>query len=366
MMKRAGVAIAAAASIAVTGYGIGLCDYRTPTTEFLRGEVSFFYQHSDDPATPGIDTSTGWLAFDAQSLYDTASVGFTFEGSGQLRFHNLSLVRASVGAAGTLRQYVATPLAFFTFGGFEAALDTAHPQPRLEAQAGLGYGRFYDVTPLAKALRIEARLLARGAIPVSLPNAVVLAMAEAIDQPEEIVAPADRVAAVVRLIEEELRRTLDAASVLMVEEVIASVGQERFCGWTVQAGMAYEFLDPKGGPRDFLFSLSLDAALAPEPASQLLFKAKISGPPWITEQHTLTADVTFDHQLDGITRFTTRYTIRHDKPRGQVPAGVQSAVFQLGFDLGWVGVSLEMEFSKVAEAPAWTQHIVITATADVW
>jgi len=366
MMNRVGVAIAAAVGIAVTGYGIGLCDYRTPTTEFLQGKVSFFYQHSDDPATPSIDTSSGWLAFDAKSQYDTASEGFTFGGSGQLRFHNLGLVQASVGAAGTLRQYVGKPLSYFTFGGFEAALDTANPQPRLEAQAGLGYGRFYDVTPLAKALRIEARLLALGAIPVSLPDAVVLAMAEAIDQREEAVAPADRVAAVVRLIEEELKRNLDAASVLMVEEVIASTGQERFCGWTVQSGMAYEILDPKGGPRDFLFSLSLDAALAPEPDSQLLFKAKISGPYWITEQHTLTVDVTFDHHLDGITSFTTRYTLRQDKPRGQAPAGVQSAVFQLGFDLGWVGVSLQMEFSKVAEAQAWTQNIVITATADVW
>ena len=365
MTKRVGVVVMAV-GIAVTGYGISLCDYRTPTTELLQGKASFFYQHFDDPATPGIDTSAGWLSFDARRQYDSATEGFTLSGSGQLRFRNLGLVRATIGAAGALRQYVANPLSYFTFGGFEAMLDTANPQPRVEAQAGLGYGRFYDVTPLAKALRIEARLLALGTIPMSLPDEVILAMAQAIDPRKETILPADRVAEVIRLIEEALKRNLDAAAVLAAEEIIASGGQERFCGWTIQAGMAYVLLDPRGGPRDFLFSLSLDAALAPEPDSQLLLRARMSGPYWITEQHTLTLDVTFDHQLDNITSFTARYTLRQDKPLGQVPAGIQSAVFQLKFNLGWVGVSLQMEFGKVAEAETWTQNIVISATADLW
>jgi hypothetical protein len=364
-MRQVAVALVAA-GLVVTGYGVDLCDYRTPTTDFLQGTMSFFYQHSDDPATPGPDTSTGWLTLDAQRQYSTVREGFALGGSGELRFHNLSLARASVSTAGTLRQYVGTALPYFTFGGFEASLNTAHPQPRLEAQAGLGYGRFYDVTPLAKALRIEERLIARGTLAVTPPDAVVLAMAEAIGQPDEAVPVGERVTAVVRLVEGELKRDLDAAAVLMIEEIIAAKGQERFCGWMVQAGMAYELLDPRGGPRDFLLSLALDAALAPEPNTQLLFKAKIAGPHWIADQHTLTLDVTFDHRLNDITDFRTRYTLRQDKPRGQAPAGTQSAVFHLRFNLGWIGVALQMEFSKVAEAPAWTQNVVITATADLW
>jgi hypothetical protein len=364
-MRHVAVALAAA-GLAVAGYGMDLCDYRTPTTNFLQGTLSFFYQHLDDPATPGPDTSMGWLTLDAQRQYITVREGLALGGSGELRFHNLSLARASVSTAGTLRQYVGAALPYFTFGGFEASLNTANPFPRLEAQAGLGYGRFYDVTPLAKALRIEERLLTRGIVPVALPNAVVLAMAEAIGQPDEAVPVGDRVTTVVRLVEEKLRGNLDAAAVLMIEEIITGKGQERFCGWTVQAGLAYELLDPRGGPRDFLFSLELDAALAPEPNSQLLLKAKIAGPYWIADQHTLTLDMTFDHRLNDITDFRARYTLRQDKPRGQAPAGIQSAVFHLRFNLGWIGVALQMEFSKLAEAPAWTQNVVITATANLW
>lgn len=358
-------AVMASAALVATGYGIGLCEYRTPTTDFLQGKVSFFYQHSDDPATPGVDLSTGWLKFDTRRQHDSPTSGFTLTGNGETSFHNLRLARASVVASGTLRQYVANPLPYYTFGAFETSLDTANPLPRVEAQAGLGYGRFNDVTPLAKALQIEARLLALGLIPAALPDSVVLALAQALDPTEATVPPAERVAEVIRLIEENQKRSLDPAAVLVAEEISASTGKERFCGWTIQAGLAYELLSPRAGPRDLLFSFALDAAVAPEPDSQLLLRARITGPYWITEQHTLALNVTFDHQMDH-TSFTARYSLRQDKPRGQRPAGTQSAVFQLNFELGWVGVSLQMEFVKVAEAPAWTQNIVLSVTADLW
>lgn len=365
MPKRVG-AMVAAIGIAVTGYGIGLCEYRTPTTEFLEGEVSFSYQHADDPTTPGADLSLGWLKFDARRQYDSTTEGFTLGGSGRLDFRNLGLAKWSVSANGALRQYMEGPVPAFTFAGFEAGLDTTRPQPRLEAQAGVGYGRFDDVTPLVKAKQIDGQLTGWGVLSVPLSDKTLLAVAEAIGQQGDGGALAERVAAVVTLIEGEARRNLDPTAVLMIEHVLASTGRERYCGWRGQAGIAYELLDPKGGPRDLLLALSLDAALAPEQGSQLLFAAKISGPYWITEQYTLTLDVTFDHHLDTITSFTTRYALRLDKPRGQAPAGSQSAVFQLRFSLGWVGVLLRMEFKKVAEDPAWTQDIMLTATANLW
>lgn len=365
MMKRLG-GIAAAIGVAVTGFGVGLCEYRTPTTEFLQGKVSFFYQHTDDPTTPSVDLSSGWLSFDARRQYDSMTEGFTLAGSGQVGFAELSLTQAEVGASGAVRQYLESPLPLFTFGGFAATLDTAFPQPRVEAQAGLGYGRFYDVTPLAKALQIEGQLLTRGILPVPLTDENLLAVAKSIGQRVEGEVVAERVAAVVSLIEAEAGRELDPTTVLLIEEALAATGRERYCGWTVQAGFAHELLDPHGATRDFLLSLALDAALAPEPNSQLLFRARVSGPYWITEQYTLALDVTFDVQLDSAISFSTRYSLFQDKPLGQLPAGRQSASFQLEISQRWVGMTLQMEFAKLAEAPAWKQSIVITATAHLW
>lgn len=359
-------AIAAATVIAVTGFSVGLCEYTSPTTALLTGKVSFFYQHEEDPATPGVDLSGGWLSFDTRRQYDSAAQGFTVEGGGQLRFQNLGLVQASLGVSGAVRQYLATPLPLFTFGGGEATLDTAFLQPRVEARAGLGYGRFYNVTPLAKADEIRERLLEATDLPRGLTDEETKGVANEIGRWVEGEPLAERAAAVVAFIEARLGRKLGPAVVLMIEQILAAPRRERYCGWTVQAGLAHELADPKGGPRDFLFSVALDAAVAPERNSQLLFRARIAGPYWITEQHTLTLDATFERQIDDEVSFAARYSLFQDKPLGQLPAGRQSASFQLELALGWVGITVQMEFSKLAEAPAWKQSITIAATARLW
>ncbi len=363
-MKRWAVAVVF--GVAVSGYGISLCEYRSPTTEFLQGKVSFFYQHLDDPSTPGIDLSAGSLTFDARRQGDGERSGFTLAGKGELRLYGMGLSQARVEGTGALRQYVAREFPLFTYGAIETMWDTANPQPGLETQAGLGYGRFSNVTPLAKALRIDALLLTRGALPAPLPESSVLAIAEVIGQPLEVASLADRVAEVVKLVETESKRKLDPSIVLLIEETLARTGRERFCGWTAQAGISYWIVDPKGAPRDLSFALALDAALAPEPNSQLLFRSRIAGPPSFPEQYTLALEVTFDVQVDNDISFSTRYTLFQDKPAGQVPAGTQLASFQLEISRRWIGVTLQMEFAKLAEAPAWKQSIVIAATTHLW
>ncbi len=365
MIRRVG-GVMAAWVVAVTGYGVGLCEYRTPTTEFLQGKVSFFYQHTDDPSTPGIDLSAGSLTFDARRQRDGETAGFTLAGKGEMRLYNLGLTQTKVEGVGALRQYLAHTLPLFTYGALEATWDTANPQPGLEAQAGVGYGRFYNVTPLARALQLEAFFLAQGVLSVPLADDEVLAVAEAIGQPAEAASLAERVAQVVALVEADRSRKLDPLMVLEIEETLARTGRERFCGWTAQAGIAYRLMDPKDVPRELFFSLSLDAAIAPEPNSQLLFRTRIAGPSSLPERYTLTLEVSFDVQINNSISFSTRYALFQDKPAGQLPAGTQFASFQLEISHGWIGVTLQMEFSKLAEAPAWEQSIVISATTHLW
>lgn len=322
----------------------------------------------DDPTTPGFTLSAGWLSFDARRQHDSPAEGFTLGGGGQLTFRSLDLVQARVEASGAVRQYLGRSLPLYSFGGFEIALDKAAPQPRVEVEAGLGHGRFYNVTPLAKAIQIEAVLIARGVIPAALAEDVLLAVAVAIGEEGTAAERAEHVVALIEqaLSDQDLPRKLDAATGLAIEQIIAQTGRERHCGWTAQAGIAYEIFDPKGGPRDLLISLALDAAVATDANSQLLLRSKVAGPYWITDQYTLVLEVTFETRLDDVITFSTRYSLFQDKPRGQLPAGTQSALFQLEMSWGWVGVSLQMEFAKVAEAPAWKQSIIISSTAYLW
>jgi len=358
--------LAIAWAIVVVGYGVGLCEYRTPTTEFLQGKVSFFYQHADDPSTAGVDLSTGSLSFDVRRQRDGETAGFTLAAKGEMRLYNLGLSQTRIDGLAALRQYLTHALPLFTYGAMEAAWDTANLQPGLEAQAGLGYGRFYNVTPLAKALRLETFLLAQGFLASPLPDEELLALAKAIGQPAEAGSLAERVESVVALIEGERPRRLESAMVLAIEELLSHSSRERYCGWTAQAGLAYRLMDPKDAPRELFLSLSLDAAIAPEPNSQLLFRTRVAGPTTLLDRYTLALEILFDVQIDNSISFSTRYALFQDKPAGQLPAGTQSASFQLEISQGWIGVTLQMEFSKVAEAPAWKQSIVIAASTHLW
>ncbi|MCX7750913.1 MAG: hypothetical protein N2320_05185 [Candidatus Bipolaricaulota bacterium] len=358
-------------AVGAVGLGVNLCLYRGPATDVLQGKLSFFYQHADDPGTPGIELSEGTLAFDLRRQLDSSLRGFTLGAKGEARLYNVGFVRGRIEGTGTLRQYLQAPIPLYTYGGLDAALDTAYLQPWVEAQAGLGYGRFYNVSPLARVAELEDVLLHQAVITASLPLELQLELAEIVGRREEVQPLAGRVAAVVARLEAYLAAQgrpsgLDPATVLLVEQLLREPRPERYCGWTVQGGFAYRLLDPQGRPGDLLFSLALDAAVAPSEDSQLLLRAKVTGPYGFSEQYTLNLDVSFDVRVERRVTFSAQYTLFLDKPRGQSPAGTQKAQFQLEIAGGWIGLSLKMEFSKAAEAPTWRQAIVISTTAYLW
>jgi hypothetical protein len=235
----------------------------------------------------------------------------------------------------------------------------------VEVRGGLGYGHFTDVTPLAKAYRIEAKLLEQGAIAAALSNEALLAVAREIGRRAEFPELADLVAAVEEIIEAETHATLDARALLTIEEIIEEEGWSRYCGYALQLGVGYQLLDPEGQERDFLVTMSAEGALAPEPGSQLLVRASFSGPIPITEQYTLTLTASYDYRLNETTTFVAQYSLRQVKPAGQVPAGDQSALFRLNFDFGGADFSLQVAFSKVAEDPTWTQDLIMSVGMDI-
>ncbi|MCD6128783.1 hypothetical protein J7J35_03640 [Candidatus Bipolaricaulota bacterium] len=364
-MKKLVVAVAFCATFFGLGFAQNLCGYKTPETFVQDLDVSFYYRHYDDPATAELDISSGRLLVDYNLLKDSPSLGYAFGGAGELSLVGLGFGGIAGQASGTVRRYFAEGLPYFAFGGLESSWASGFPQPGVEVRAGLGYGHFTDVTPMAKAYRIEAKLLSLGAITASLSDATILSIAEEIGRMAEFADLTDLISEIEAKIEEETGATLDAKALLAIEDIIKETGKERYCGYAVQIGLGYELLDPQGGARDFLLTLSADGALAPEPGSQFLVRASLSGPYQIMEQHTLTLSASYDYQLTDTTSFTAEYSLRQVKPKGQVPAGDQSASFQLAFNLGKTDLSLQVTFSKVAEAPGWTQDFLISVGMDL-
>ena len=344
---------------------LSLCDYHTPETSLSDMNLSFNYRYFDDPATEGVDVSSGRVSLGYNQLYDSSDIGFTLVGIGEVALTDFSVTGGLGQGAGTLRYYLIEDMPFFGFGGVAGSLAMGQPQPGLALSAGLGYGRFNDVTPLAKAFKIQQDLIALEAITDRLPDEVLMAIATEIGRQIEYAELKDLVAAIETLIEDASGATLNARALLSIEDEILATGDEKHCGWSVQGGIGYEIVDPFGGEQDILLTLSADAAFAPEPGSQLLFHASFFGPFNITEENTLTATASYDYALSEDTTVIANYNLQRVQPLAQDAVDSQSASLAIAFNLSGANVSLQLALTKGVGAVDWSKEITISATMDL-
>ncbi|MCS7239723.1 MAG: hypothetical protein NZ651_00485 [Candidatus Bipolaricaulota bacterium] len=349
----------------VPAFAVSICQYQAPTTNFLRGDASLNYQYFEDPATLGPDISTGKFTLAGEWLVDSPARGIGLVFQGDFTFYGLALTSAFTQLSGTFREYPIPALSYFVFGGVEGSVDTRYTRPLVEARAGVGYGRFTDVTPLVRALRIEEKLLQRGTLLAALRESTLLGLAQEIGRQQMYSSLSDLAAALAKILSAEIGVNLDPRSILLIEEVLNEKGIERYCGWTVQFGLGYVLSRPQPGSV-LTFNLSLQAAVSPDPRAQILFKSDLSAPYQVFEEYTLNLSASYTYRLNEDTLFSAQYALRQIKPRGQVPAGTQSATFQLTFELGGATVSLQVGFSKLAEARDWTQDLRISAGWQLW
>jgi hypothetical protein len=231
----------------------------------------------------------------------------------------------------------------------------------LNVSIGVGYGRCTAETPLAKAYKIEDDLLALGAISAPLTDETLMAVATEIGKRVEYSTIKDLVAAVEPIIEQDAGVTLNARALLTVEDDILATGDSVHCGWSVQAGVGYEVMDPYGGKRDPIFTISGDAALAPMPDSQLSLHAGMYGPFDIMNENTLTMNASYKYAIKSDVDLNLAYQYRRVLPEGQTAKDSQSASAILKFDLGGADVSVQLGLSKEVEATAWSKDITIVA-----
>ncbi len=358
-----------AAVVAFIGWAqpnLNICDYERPETHIRSAHVGFEYTHEDDPRTAGVDSSSGELRLNISELADTRLLGYSLTGQGTFGLRVLQLTQVLMEISGNLRRYILPESSWFAFGGTRFRLDSAKPQPGLSFQAGLGYGRFKDVTPLVKAKEIENWLLGRGILVTALRNEALLTIAREIERAEEYATVADQVQALVALVEAESGRKLDCYAVLMIEQLLTRFEVQRYCGWTVRWGLDYTLLEPMQRPAQLALLVTGEMALALPPSHQLRLQGTLSGPYYIWEHYDLELTGALDYRLNRTVAFTVNYELKLYKRPGQAPMGEQSAAFDLRFALGPTSVVLQVVFAKVAEVEAWTQKIRLAVEAQLW
>ncbi|MGQ9699936.1 MAG: hypothetical protein ACUVQS_02590 [Candidatus Bipolaricaulaceae bacterium] len=347
------------------GFSVTICQYQAPTTNLLRGEAAFSYRYFEDPLTPGLDINTGRFTISGEWLVDSPARGVGLAFQGEFNLHELALDSAYTQVSGTFREYPLPTLSYFVFGGVEGMLNTKYTRPFVEVRAGVGYGRFTDVTPLVRALRLEEKLLRRGTLLAALSESVLLRVADEIGRQQMYPSISELAAAVAQIIASTTGANLDPRSILLLEEVLTEPGLERYCGWAVHFGLGYVLSRPQPGS-PLTFNLSLQAAMTPDPRSQVLFKTDLSAPYQMFEEYTLNLNASYTFRLNETTAFSAQYNLRQVKPREQMPTGTQSAAFQLVFTPGGATVTLQVTFSKLAEVREWTQNLLISAGWQLW
>jgi len=346
--------------LGVSAAPLSICSYVSPETSLESLGLAVSYRYFDDWATPGVDSSGGRVGLDYSLLYDSPGFGYTLSGNAELLLAGFLPTNAQADAAGTIRYFLAEDMPTFGFGSVEASISTGQPQPAVHVSAGLGYGRFSDVTPLAKAFKIEMELLKAGAIQMPLPDDVLMGIAAAIGS-QEYASTNDQIADVMNQIQAASGATLTPRQVLTIEDLILATGDSRYCGWSVQAGVGYQLVDPYNQSQGFLVTASADAAFVPNPDGQLLFHAGLSGPINFMDQNTIKVRGTYDYILSETSSLRATYTLLRVQPLGQFASVSQTVAALLGFTLGHADMGLQASLSKSAGASDWSLDLSISA-----
>jgi hypothetical protein len=352
-------------SASVTAWSLSICDYKSPETSLTNAGLSFSYRYYDNATTEGTDVNSGRVAADYSQLYDSPSYGFTMSGSAELALDAFMPAGWLGQGAVTFRYYPFSASLLFGFGGLQASMATGQPRPGLEALAGVGLGRFSDVTPLAKAMIISRQLVHMGAIAKPLSDNALMSIGSVIGRAIEYETVKALVADLEFLIEADAGVTLDARALLTVEEVILMAGIDRRCGWALQLGIGYELLDPFGNPQNVVVSGSADAAFAFGPDDQLMLRATYSGPFDIMNENTLVASLSYEYALTEDSTLNANYLLQRVKPAGLTANVNHAAGLSIGFSVGAADVLLQLSLTRGAGDPGWSTDLSVSAAMDL-
>jgi len=311
-MRRCFVFVLLAVSAVVwTAGAIPLCDYRSPKTDLSDLTLGFSYQYHNDPY--GLDTrdvNQGQFSVDYVQLFDTPQYGF------DLAFENTLMVSAEglstygLTADGNYKRYISTEQDFFAYSGAALRSSSSFQKLGLTFSLGLGVGRFTDVTPLAKATRINDYLVSRGSLTDELHPVDLQILALEIGSAASYESQAALLAVIQEIIETSGSVRLGGLDALDISEITRFIQEEgfsRYCGSDLKLGVGYELLDPSGGDNDLLFSGGFDYALATTPKAQFLLQGSFSGPSDIFETHRADFTGSYDYFISNFLSANAAY-----------------------------------------------------------
>lgn len=350
----------------LSAFGVELCSFQSPLTDLTTFFMTFNYSYMDLPDTPHVDLSSGRLSASFSRTHDEQNFALSAGATAELSFDHLQLERVLGNAYLSARFYVTDADPLYMFTEVKADLSDAALQSGLELRLGTGLGRLTDVSPLARAIRIESALLGTLVLSQPLSDASLQTMGQLIGRAVEFSGIGALVSEIESVIEHDAGTTLTTRALLSIAEQIRSEVVSQQCGWTAQFGIGYELLRRFGGTRKLLLSLSTDMAQPMGLTSQVKIHADVSYPLFVDAvAYALSASAQYSRRLSEATRLVAGYALQRVRQIAQPTVSGEDAEVQLLFDLGRVDLTLSGALSRGTGSNGWTELITIAARVDL-
>ena len=321
-----------ALGVGVAGFAIPLCEYQSPLTDLSSLVLSFAYQYHNDPyGLETYDINDGLFGTEYVRLFDTPEFGFDVSLQNEMLISTIGISTFSTVADGNYKRYFSSEGDYFAYAGASVRSSSEFETVGVSFNVGLGNGRFTDVTPLAKAVRIDEFLVARGSLTAHLHAVDQQIIAREIGSAASYESIADLLAVVLEIIEGSgLVRTggLDALDISEITRFIQERGFSRYCGWDLKFGLGYALLDPSGGGNDLLITGAFNYAFTTTPKVQFLVQGSFSGPTDLIETNRIDLTIGYDFLIADFLNLTAAYDFSRE-----TWAGEATDIHKLSFDL---------------------------------
>ena len=295
---------------------VSLCDYRSPRTDFTSLGLSFSYQYHNDPyGLVERDVSVGQLQAKYKRLFDSPDFGYKITASGDSTISLIGFSSFSVVADSSFKHYFVSQAPFFGFAGVSGKTASSYKTIGISITAGVGYGRFTDVTPLAKAVMIDEYLVGHGRTSAHLQAADLNSIAYEIESSSTYTTPTELLVALGQLIAGTglvVDGELNALDVSQIGQIAQDTQYVRYCGGDVDLGLSYEVVNAQGRPNALLATLTFDYASTVTPQEQFLIQGSLSGSYDFLQTNHFDVTVGYEHRLSDLLTFSSSYAFVRD------------------------------------------------------
>jgi hypothetical protein len=367
-MKKIGVFVLLSFLLGTAVIAMFLCDYYYPNLNTnilsLETDLSLSY-HNDADSDKGI--GSGELKVDFSRFFDSPDFGSDLFARGDIALNPFSF---SIAAGGNVKYFISSDEPFFGFAGIDGRVFSSYQKTGLEIRIGLGYGRFVDVTALAKTMRIITYLVEEGVLSENPSDTEITSIAyEVANLP---LTYHNSITELVGVIQQMIERSSSMKNSKIQENDIQKirdiVGDEtfvRYCGGDIKAGIGCGISYPLRESDNFLITASLNYAFTTTPDIQFLIQSLISGPLDILQSRRVEFALDYDHLLSEKFRMSSSYSFTQETSEG-----VSINAHSVSFRFIWVltekaHLTLGMRFAYEQPEDQWSTDIGLFVGMDL-